>query len=85
MKNKQSNIEIVKRLRSKFSVGKTYLIEMTNNKLSADNAIRLNLICIKKYKNYVLFDAIDRKGNKLYKTTLFYISDTYTFKEVKGL
>lgn len=84
MKNKESNAEIVKREKDKFKVNKIYLIQIKKRSKTVDKYTESILVrCIKKYKTYALFDALDDKGNRLYTTTIDYIDDSYRFKEVK--
>lgn len=80
MKNKESNAEIVKREQNKFKVGRCYSISRSERKLGTVTAL---VRCIKKYKTYALFDALDNKGNRLYTTTIDYIDDSYRYREVK--
>ena len=85
MKNKESNIEIVKRARDKFKVGKVYLIQIISGAGVVTDKKTPNTLnrCIKKYRTYALFDALDNKGNRLYTTTIDYIDDSYRYREVK--
>lgn len=84
MKNKESNAEIVKREQNKFKINKIYLIHIKNKRITNDKlATNILVRCIKKYKTYALFDALDNKGNILYATTLDYIDDSYRYREVK--
>ena len=84
MKNKESNAEIVKREKDKFKLNKLYLIQTKSKKKTIDKLVTNILVrCIKKYETYALFDALDKKGNRLYSTTLDYIDDSYRFREVK--
>ena len=84
MKNKESNAEIVKREKDKFKLNKLYLIQIKNRKKTIDKlATNMLVRCIKKYRTYALFDALDNKGNRLYSTTLDYVDDSYRFREVK--
>lgn len=85
MKNKESNAEIVKREKDKFKVNKLYLIQTKSNKKTTDKlATNILARCVKKYRTYALFDALDNKGNRLYSTTLDYIDDEYRSREVKN-
>ena len=85
MKKKENNIKIVKREEEKFRINKLYLIQTKSNKKTTDKlATNILVRCVKKYRTYALFDALDNKGNRLYSTTLDYIDDEYKAREVKN-
>lgn len=79
VKAEENNAQMVKRERDKFKVGKCYSISRSVKKVGTVVTI---VRCIKKYRNYALFDVLDIKGNRLYTTTLGYIDDSYSSREV---
>lgn len=85
MKKKENNIKIVKREKEKFRINKIYLIQIKKRSKTVDKYTESILVrCIKKYKTYALFDALDDKGNRLYTTTIDYIDDSYRYKKVEN-
>lgn len=80
----KNNAKVLEKERNKFKIDKYYLIELNNKKISSYKISQKTLVkCIKKYKNYALFDVIGKNGDRLYTTALDYISDFYISKEVR--